>query len=223
MLHLLRKIKKKICGDFPGRGYSQEGEDLLLERFLSKENGFFIDIGAHHPIRFSNTYLFYKKGWRGINIDPLPGSKALFDRFRPQDINVECAIGMGNMELVYYLFNEPALNTFDPREASRKDGIGKGKYFIESKILLKTVTLKQIFETIKIPQIVDFMSIDVEGMELDVLMSNDWERCKPLFLLVEQLNTNFFEVINTDVFKYLENKNYRVVSKTYNTFVYKLI
>jgi hypothetical protein len=61
--------------------YSQEGEDLIASRlFPNQSTGFYVDIGAHHPTRFSNTYLLYTKGWRGINIDPLPGSKELFDK-----------------------------------------------------------------------------------------------------------------------------------------------
>ena len=65
------KMKANLC-------YSQNGEDLILNRFLeNKEKGFFIDVGAHHPIRFSNTYFFYKKGWSGINIDAMPGSMTM--------------------------------------------------------------------------------------------------------------------------------------------------
>ena len=62
--------------------FSQEGEDLLINRILNnKSEGFFIDIGAHHPIRFSNTYFFYRKGWRGINVDAMPGSMKAFEQF----------------------------------------------------------------------------------------------------------------------------------------------
>ncbi len=70
--------------------YSQEGEDLILQRFFeTKENGFYIDVGAHNPTRFSNTFIFYLKGWRGINIEPTPGSKTAFDSVRPKDLNIE--------------------------------------------------------------------------------------------------------------------------------------
>lgn len=74
--------------------YSQEGEDLILETFFDEvKNGFFVDIGAYDPIRFSNTYLFYLKGWTGINIDARPESMNDFDEIRPKDINLEIAIG----------------------------------------------------------------------------------------------------------------------------------
>lgn len=85
---------------FHTKSYSQEGEDLLLSRiFGDKKDGFYIDVGAHHPFRFSNTYLLYKRGWRGINIDAMPGSMKLFNRFRPRDINIECGVASGGGEL----------------------------------------------------------------------------------------------------------------------------
>ena len=88
--NIYRRIFRKDPNMLPNICYSQNGEDLILNRFLeNKKNGFYIDIGAHHPIRFSNTYLFYKKGWRGINIDAMPGSMDLFNKIRSRDINIE--------------------------------------------------------------------------------------------------------------------------------------
>lgn len=91
-------FKKRISNilhwdKFFEKSYSQEGEDLILKRFFSnKEKGFYIDIGAHHPKRFSNTYLFYSKGWNGINIDAMPGSMRLFNQIRKRDLNLEVPI-----------------------------------------------------------------------------------------------------------------------------------
>ena len=84
---------------------------MILNRFFErKRNGFYVDVGAHHPKRFSNTYTFYKKGWRGVNIDAMPGSMEKFKKIRPRDINLEFAISNKNGTLVYHMFNEPALN-----------------------------------------------------------------------------------------------------------------
>ena len=70
--------------------YSQQGEDIILHRMFEwQEQGFYIDVGAHHPTRFSNTYKFYKRGWTGINVDAMPGSMTAFNRLRPKDINIE--------------------------------------------------------------------------------------------------------------------------------------
>ena len=71
---LLEKIHRKLVRGIQ-YSFSQEGEDLVLARiFEGKKNGFYVDIGAHHPTRFSNTHYFYRRGWSGINIDAMPGS-----------------------------------------------------------------------------------------------------------------------------------------------------
>lgn len=78
------------------RCYSQEGEERILERlFKGKTNGFYVDCGANHPIRYSNTYRLYRKGWRGIVIDALPGTEKIYSRIRPRDIVVESGVGGG--------------------------------------------------------------------------------------------------------------------------------
>lgn len=79
----------------------------------SDYKGFFVDIGAHHPLRFSNTYKFYQNGWRGINVDPLPGIKKAFDKVRSRDINLELGISSANSYLNFYMFREPAFFSID--------------------------------------------------------------------------------------------------------------
>ena len=92
----LRDFKNLYITRFATKSYSQEGEDLLLRRIFEHQKiGFYVDVGAHHPFRFSNTYLLYKRGWRGINIDAMPGSMRLFRKFRPRDTNIECGVGLG--------------------------------------------------------------------------------------------------------------------------------
>src|SRR6185437_4393165 len=92
------KLQKLASGfinkrQFLNCSFSQEGEDLVLAReFEGKTKGFFVDVGAHHPIRFSNTFKFYLQGWRGINIDAMPGSIAFHARVRLEDINLEVPI-----------------------------------------------------------------------------------------------------------------------------------
>jgi hypothetical protein len=95
------------------RSWSQEGEDMALRRVFEKEKiGFYVDVGAHHPKRFSNTYFFYRMGWNGINIDAMPGSMKEFDKYRGRDINLELGVAKQEGILNSYVFNEPALNTF---------------------------------------------------------------------------------------------------------------
>lgn len=89
----LVNIKNLYITRFGVTSYALQGEDLILREMLhSAQKGFYVDVGAHHPFRFSNTYYFYKRGWSGINIDAMPNSMALFKRFRPRDINIECGV-----------------------------------------------------------------------------------------------------------------------------------
>jgi FkbM family methyltransferase len=209
--------------NFATLSYAQEGEDLILKRFLEyKDKGFYVDIGAHHPKRFSNTYLFYKKGWRGINIDAMPGSMDAFNKERPKDINLEVGVSKIQGELKFYMFNEPALNTFSATEANKKDGLRKYKIIQTKKI--PTYSLKHIFDKyLDNSQNIDFLSIDVEGLDLDVLKSNDWALYRPQFVLVEDLRNyilvDFFA--NSDLYSYLHALNYELVAKTFNTLFFK--
>src|SRR5690554_5496726 len=73
--------------------YSQEGEDQVLKRIFENQNsGFYVDIGAYHPFKYSNTMHFYRQGWRGINIDASKNSMVEFNKHRPKDINIELAV-----------------------------------------------------------------------------------------------------------------------------------
>ncbi len=218
---LRKKNKEKQI--FENLSYSQEGEDLLLSRFLeNKEKGFYVDVGAHHPRRFSNTYLFYKMGWSGINIDAMPGSMEAFNIERPRDINLEMGVSKEKGELIYHMFNETALNTFSRIEAEKKDGLRDYKIIEKRKAL--TYPLKEILEKhLKRNQKIDFMSIDVEGLDLEVVESNDWEKYRPSLILVEELERYLLAELplKSSLYKILIANGYDLVAKTYNTLFFK--
>ncbi|TDG12755.1 FkbM family methyltransferase [Seongchinamella unica] len=160
-------------------------------------------MGAHHPKRFSNTYLFYKKGWSGINIDAMPGSMELFNRFRIRDINLELAIGQVLDELDYQMFNEPALNGFS-RESGEERNAQISPYEIEKVIKVLVVPLAEVLDRyLPDRQLIDFLSVDVEGFDLEVLKSNDWENYRPKYVLVEVLRSGLQEVLNSATNKFL--------------------
>lgn len=207
---------------FQSISYSQEGEDLILKRFTKgKINGFYVDIGAHHPFRFSNTYLFYKQGWRGINVDAMPGSMEVFKKYRPHDINLEIPLSSKNQTLTYYLFNEPALNTFSAEEATKKDGL-RGEYRITEKKNLQTFPLSYVLDNyLPSGQTIDFLSIDVEGLDFDVLSSNNWSRYQPSMILIESLNNSLEDIKNNEIYTYLKQLDYSLVAKTFNTLFFK--
>jgi FkbM family methyltransferase len=211
----------KLFNDFTTKTYSQEGEDQILRKVFGKRNkGFYIDIGAHHPKRFSNTYFFYKNGWNGINIEARPGSKILFDKTRPRDINLEFAISSESKELTYYMFNEPALNGFSTQNAANlKD---HKEYKIIREIKLNTQRLDSVLARHVIPtQNIDFMSIDVEGLDYDVIISNNWTLYKPKIILIEDPEFDFKNGSKICVF--LESYNYKMIARTFNTSFFMLL
>jgi len=212
----LGNIVKTFLGGYSNKSYSQEGEDIILRKiFGMRRNGFYIDVGAHHPIRFSNTYYFYRRGWSGINIDAMPGSMRMFNIIRRRDINLELAISDKKEILTYYAFNDPALNGFtkDLSEYRESD-----KYKIVFKRKIEPCRLDEVLnEFMPKNRNIDFLSIDVEGFELNVLKSNNWEKYKPAVVLTEELNNNLLELQKSEIFRFLTALNYTCIAKTFNT------
>lgn len=163
--------------------YSQEGEDIVLARLLERSPpGVYVDVGAHHPSRFSNTKLLYDSGWRGLNIDALPGSMELFNKRRPHDVNLETGVGVVPGKAIYWQFVEPALSTFDSEVAAIR--LREGHELARS-VTLNVEKLTTLIERHLGAVRVDLLTVDVEGRDLDVLRSLDWERIRPAVVCVE--------------------------------------
>lgn len=197
------------------RSFAQEGEDLaLLRLFEGRRDGFYVDIGSHHPYRFSNTYLFYRKGWRGLCVDPLPGTAAAFRRARPRDIAVEMGVSSTPGTLDYFMFDEPALNSFDAHLSLMRDK-APGCRIIETR-QIATDTLASIIARY-LPSdetMIDFLSVDVEGLDLAVLQSNDWTRYRPTVVVAECLGTDIPSLLTDPVAELLSGVGYVAHAKT---------
>ena len=151
---MLSNIKRKVVGY---KQYSQFGEDtVLMELFKDTKKGRYVDVGAHHPYRYSKTYLLFKKGWRGVNIDPNPESIKLFEHARPMDENICSAVGEAGT-LTYYQFSDPAVNTFGEKEAK----VWKNKSFLTF-LGTRDVAVRPLSTLVSCP--IDLLTIDVEGM-----------------------------------------------------------
>ena len=199
------------------QSYSQEGEDMILRRLFEHEHsGFYVDVGAHHPKRFSNTYFFYQKGWNGINIDAMPGSMKLFNKIRPRDINIEKPIADTKEVLTYYAFDESALNGFSKELSERRANNGSDSILFTKEI--ETTTLENILdENLPRNKTIDFLSIDVEGLDFKVLKSMNFEKHQPTVILIEILGSNLQDINNSEIALYLKNKGYEAYAKTINT------
>ena len=220
-INKLVNIKNNYFDGYSLKSYSQEGEDMILRRLFEKQKtGFYVDVGAHHPKRFSNTYFFYKLGWRGINVDVMPGSMIAFNRMRPRDINIEKPVSNKKQLLTYYAFNEPALNGFSKELSEERDG--KGSYFVKFTKDIETSTLEEILDD-NLPKVqsIDFLSIDVEGLDFNVLRSTNLEKYHPKVILVEILNSSLADIQISKIYQFLTDAGYELYAKTVNTVIFK--
>jgi FkbM family methyltransferase len=195
--------------------FSQCGEDVILANLFSgRRNGFFVDIGAFHPYKFSNTYLFYKKGWSGINIDAAPGSMDEFKKLRPRDTNLETAISDKTEELTYYFLGKgDSMNSFSLDFIKEMGAEGK----IKKTIKMTTQRLEDILEQHAKGKEIDFMSMDVEGLELSVLRSGNWKKYRPKVVVLESFDAmNRENNYDAELRSFFDAIGYRPIAKTTN-------
>jgi len=195
--------------------YSQEGEDVLLgEMFQDKAGnpGFYVDVGAHHPARFSNTYAFYLHGWNGINIDASPGSMEIFRQLRSRDINIEVGIGEAEAQATFFMYDEAALNTFDPERVAYLDRVSSHRVR-ES----RTVPIRRLADVLAehcpAGQAIDFFTIDTEGLDMAVIASNDWQRFRPKVVLMEDHHSDLLTLADSASCRFLGERGYVPVAK----------
>jgi Methyltransferase FkbM domain len=167
--------------------FSQYGEDMVLRaifaRYPVSYQGFYVDVGAHHPKRYSNSCYFYQRQWSGICIDPIPNGSALFARHRPKDVFLPIGVAEQKSILTYYMFREPGYNTFSPEVASSYP------FKWERIASVPVRPLRAILaEHLPLGQAIDFLAVDAEGLDLVVVRSNDWTRYRPKVVVTEALD-----------------------------------
>lgn len=164
-------------------------------------------------------HIFYKRGWRGINIEPNPDVSRLFQSARPRDINLQLGVSDTPGSMTYYQFDETALNTFDSEIVNSR--LVKTDYKLISTREVDVARLDQILNNyLPTNTKPDYFSIDVEGFDLVVLKSNDWKRFRPTCVLVEEIGTSVEDVMHSEIFKYMNEQQYLLVAKTYNTLIF---
>lgn len=197
--------------DYMQHSYSQCGEDIFLVAafFQDKRDGFYVDVGAHHPYRISNTALFHERGWHGINIDVDERAIAAFLRCRPGDINILSGVASDSGIMELHLFGEGAVNTLSPSLAEEYEKI-PGRKIIEVKPVQVHPLWKILDENLPDGQQIDLMNIDVEGLDNEVLRSNNWDKYRPVALLVEIHNATIYNILNHPTTRYLADQGYEV-------------
>ena len=204
---------------------SQFGEEKFVLGFFNKEyKGKFVDIGCFHPTRHNNTFEMYKLGWKGINIDLNFLTIELFNYFRTKDININAAIS--DSEIVKKLYFVDELNTQNTLEKNHLTFLKNHHGVIENEISLreiKTKRLDRILDNYEFYDI-DFMNIDVEGHELNILNSIDFTKYKIKFICIEMIEHNDLAKLNNEKIIILMKKNNFFLEKKIDfNYIYKKI
>lgn len=215
----LEDFRKNVFGK-PKLTYSGEGEDLIIEKFTKGlRKGLYVDVGCYHPKVGSNTYKLFKKGWEGINIDPNPKTIEIFNKYRPKDINLNIGISESGNSLTYYEFEESAISTFSEEFYAAR--IAQGARFM-GKREVKTFKLSEVFDRYLNNRTIDVLDIDVEGIDVEVLKSNNWEKYRPKIVLVEDQDDTIANLNDLETYKILRPYGYKLQAKTISTAIYTL-
>lgn len=186
---ILYRLADKVFSRNPAEGqrsYSQCGEDLIVKFVfdsLKIPAPTYLDIGAHHPHYLNNTFLFYEAGSHGVNIEPDSQLIAGFNEKRPRDVNLNVGIGDKEGKLNFFVMNVRTLNTFSVTEARELEA--SGKFRIEQVLDIPVLPVNAVLEKYFGRTSPDFVSLDVEGLDLQILRSFDFARWRPKVLCVE--------------------------------------
>jgi FkbM family methyltransferase len=201
--------------------YSQFGEDLVIRAALQSISKWdqpmaYVDVGAFHPVKYSNTFLLYNSGWKGVNIDPNPVTVDLFTSHRPDDLNLHCGISSTLRQAYYHQPIKGEVHAtgrlLDGEPYSLRQG-GEG-----SVMKVPVCRLDEILDTYNWDGLQwGLLNIDTEGTEMQVLESNCWDRFRPLIISVEENHRN-----NSMIHPFLLEKGYRLLAECHLTRIFIL-
>jgi len=212
----LSKLKRKISDDYK-ISFSQCGEDIIVDHIftvLKRKKISYLDIGAHHPTYLSNTHYFYLKGSRGVCVEADPSLIPAFKQHRPGDVCLNVGVGLSEGVGDFYVMSAPTLNTFSKEEAERYQSYGQHRIQSVEKIDLRTANniMKEQFNSSP-----DFVSLDVEGLDLVILKSFDFSMYRPAVFCIETLTyvEDKSERKIVEIIEFMKHQGYFVYADTY--------
>ena len=192
---------------------AQSGEDKYIIKLFDEDfKGKFLDIGCYHPTRHNNTYELYKKGWSGINIHLNPLTIELFDFMRPKDVNINIGISDKDAEKELYFIDE--LDTQNTIDKNQLEFLKKHHNINQDQIIVKKIQTKNLETILNEYQFynIDFMNLDIEGHELQVLKTLDFKKIKIKYLCIEMIEHNEESILNVKNMKdLLKENNFKLI------------
>ena len=213
-------IKDHFYG-WHSRYFAEYGEDSIVNCLLSyRREGFYVDVGAFHPKRLSSTYFFYKKqNWRGIIVEPNTVNAELFKIMLKRDIVVNRVVASKASEMKYFMFEYASQNTFD--EQFKNDRIAEGMKVVDE-AHIKVQPLEELLdESLPQDQVIDYLNIDVEGFDLDVLKSNNWKKYRPTIITIEDIKFDINNSNKSEIYTYLKAQGYKLDDFSYIILIIK--
>jgi FkbM family methyltransferase len=188
--------------------YSQFGEDITAANlFRNLDSGFYVDVGAHHPLRHSNTAIFHIRGWQGVTVEPMQRGFRAFQRLRPHAINVRAAIHNEADRVTLYKFRGGLSNTTIEERA--KD-LSKGKEAVGEEVV-PALSLNSVFER-HVPEgvHVNYLSVDIEGYDPEAILAFDLDKYRPDVVCMEIYRPDMLALGTNDAVKYMSEHGYQL-------------
>ena len=186
--------------------FSQTGEDIILCNLLSMDGGFYIDVGCNEPIKGSNTFIFYLKGWKGITIDANSSLIRKYKKIRKLDTAICAAVSNKAEEVIFYKSDVHAVSTINQKYVH----INKDRWrYTEAPIHTRTLT-SILDEHLPQGSAIDLLTIDVEGIDLEVLQGLSFENYRPGVIVVEDHNFAVETIESNPIYQLLTSHNYKL-------------
>jgi len=217
---IINFLKELYYRRYSKQSFSISNVDLIIERIFQKKNkGIYIDVGCNHPIKYNNTYLLYKKGWNGLNIDLDQESINQFNKLRKRDTNIQALITEEDNEEkdLFFYHERSAINTIS------KDLANKRSYKFKKIKKIKGISLNSIIENSKFKDSkIDLLSIDIENYEYEALKNFNFKKYKIDVIATEITDTKIENlelynlsleyILNSNLYKLLIKNNYKLVN-----------
>ena len=227
---IIKNLKKLYYEKYTKKSYSISNVDLVIDRMFSNiTNGFFVDLGCNHPIKFNNTYLLYKRGWRGINIDLDKKSIEEFNHLRNEDYNVQSLISStkGEEKEIYFYHTRSAINTVsDDLVNYRKTDKNQIQIIKQNTDTLENIMDKSPYKDRKF----NLLSIDIENHEYEALKNFNFDKYpfEAIVIEIHNLNQKSLEIYNqsinfvldSDIYKLLEKNKYKLINWVNSDFIF---
>lgn len=224
MISVLKRAAPHQFGfEHGGTTFSQCGEDQILSFLfgsLNIQRPTYLDVGTCHPCSMNNTYAFYLRGGSGVCVEPNPDLAPLIREKRPRDAVLNVGVSPdGFGECTYFMFADPALNTFDSTEAEARTRSGKNPLIRE--LPVPVVSLASIIDR-HFKTDLDLLSLDAEGLDFRLLQSLDYSKVRPLAICVETVgySETLAKPKSPDVTSFLMNEGYAVFADTFVNTIY---